>query len=51
MNEHDHEMFAWVRLFNNYDLYSKSDSPPEAAGLRSYYQGLIDRYLPAKLNL
>ena len=44
-------MFAWVRLFNNYDLYSKSDNPPDAAELRPYYQGLIDRYLPAKLNL
>ena len=49
--DRDREMFAWVRLFNNYDLYSKSDSPPNAAELRPYYQGLIDRYLPAKLNL
>lgn len=51
MNARDREMFAWVRLFNNYDLYSKSDNPPDAAGLRPYFQGLIDRYLPAKLNL
>ena len=29
----------------------KSDNPPDAAELRPYYQGLIDRYLPAKLNL
>ncbi len=51
MNDRDREMFAWVRLFNGYDLYSKSDRPPAAAELRPYYQGLIDRYLPAKLNL
>lgn len=51
MNDRDREMFAWVRLFNGYDLYSKSDRPPDAAELRPYYQGLIDRYLPAKLNL
>ena len=51
MNDRDREMFAWVRLFNGYDLYSKSDKPPDAAELRPYYQGLIDRYLPAKLNL
>jgi len=24
MNEHDHEMFKWVNLFNPYDLYSKN---------------------------
>ena len=51
MNDRDREMFAWVRSFNNYDLYSKSDRPPRATELRPYYQGLIDRYLPAKLNL
>lgn len=51
MNDRDREMFAWVRLFNNYDLYSKSDRPLRATELRPYYQGLIDRYLPAKLNL
>ncbi len=51
MNDRDREMFAWVRLFNGYDLYSKSDRPPDAAELRPYYEGLIERYLPAKLNL
>lgn len=50
MNDRDHEMFRWVRAFNGYDLYSKSDRQPDAAELRPYYQGLIDRYLPARLN-
>jgi len=51
LSDRDREMFAWVRLFNGYDLYSKSDRPPLAAELKPYYEGLIDRYLPAKLNL
>jgi len=51
MNDRDREMFEWVRSFNNYDLYSKSDRSPRATELRPYYEGLIDRYLPAKLNL
>ncbi len=51
MNDRDREMFAWVRLFNGYDLYSKSDQPPDLAELRPCYEALIDRYLPAKLNL
>lgn len=50
MNEHDREMFEWVRRFNPYDLYSKSDSRVSAAELRPYYQELIDRYLPGTLR-
>ena len=29
MSEKDHEMFKWVKLFNPYDLYSKSPVPPK----------------------
>ncbi|KAJ7146910.1 inositol oxygenase [Mycena epipterygia] len=35
-----------VRAFNPYDLYSKSDDAVDAAALRPYYQGLIDKYFP-----
>jgi inositol oxygenase len=28
MNQHDEEMFAWVRKFNPYDLYSKGRERP-----------------------
>jgi inositol oxygenase len=38
-----------VQAFNPYDLYSKSESAPDVAALRPYYQGLINRYLPAKI--
>lgn len=34
-----------VLAFNAYDLYSKSDSPPDPVALRPYYEGLIDKYI------
>jgi inositol oxygenase len=49
-NDHDHEMFKWVREFNQYDLYSKSQQPPSVAELRPYYEELIAEFLPAELN-
>jgi inositol oxygenase len=49
MNDHDREMFQWVRAFNPYDLYSKCPTPPDVEKLRPYYDQLIKKYLPAKL--
>jgi inositol oxygenase len=49
MNERDREMFAWVREFNPYDLYSKSSERPDVAALKPYYQELIGEYFPAEL--
>lgn len=51
MDDHDHEMFKWVRAFNPYDLYSKSPKPPVVSELKPYYQELIAKYLPATLRL
>lgn len=50
MNEHDHEMFRWVDLFNPYDLYSKNPSPPDWTELRPYYEDLVAKYLPGTLK-
>lgn len=50
MDAHDHEMFKWVKLFNPYDLYSKSPTPPDVNKLRSYYEDLVAKYLPATLK-
>jgi len=50
MNAHDREMFEWVKKFNPYDLYSKSESKPDAKVLRPYYQGIIDKYFPARVD-
>ncbi len=51
MDDHDREMFEWVRKFNPYDLYSKSPKPPVVAELRPYYEGLIAKYLPEKIRM
>lgn len=50
MNDHDREMMEWVRTFNPFDLYSKSDAKPNFAELRPYYDDLINEFFPAKLN-
>jgi inositol oxygenase len=50
MNEHDRKMFAWVRAFNPYDLYSKSAERPSVVALKPYYEDLISRYFPAELS-
>jgi inositol oxygenase len=50
MNDHDQAMFQWVRAFNPYDLYTKSDAPPNVKALRPYYEDLIRRYFPAELS-
>ncbi len=46
MNDHDRAMFRWVEAFNPYDLYTKSDAPPNVAELRPYYEELIGKYFP-----
>ena len=50
MNDHDREMFAWVRKFNPYDLYSKAENPPDVEKLKPYYQELIAKYFPPTLR-
>ena len=49
-DDRDHEMFEWVRRFNGYDLYSKSDSRPDVDRLRPFYQELIDEYFPSEID-
>ncbi len=51
MDDHDREMFKWVKKFNPYDLYSKSPKPPVVSELKPYYQDLIAKYLPATLKM
>lgn len=50
MNDKDVEMFEWVKKFNPYDLYSKAPVPPNAKELLPYYNDLVAKYLPEKLN-
>ena len=50
MNDRDREMFAWVRKFNPYDLYSKSHERPNLLELKPFYEDLVEEFLPAKLR-
>ena len=46
----DRQMFDWVREFNEYDLYSKADEPPNVEELKPYYQELIGKYFPDRIG-
>jgi inositol oxygenase len=50
MDDHDREMFKWVKLFNPYDLYSKNPTPPNWTELKPYYEDLVAKYLPPTLK-
>jgi inositol oxygenase len=50
LDDHDREMFQWLKLFNPYDLYSKSPKPPDWNELRPYYENLVSKYLPKTLR-
>lgn len=50
MNDHDREMFQWVRAFNPYDLYTKSKERPNVDELRPYYEDLVAEFLPPVLD-
>jgi len=50
MNDHDRELFRWVRAFNPYDLYSKAAERPNVAALRPYYEELIAEFFPSVLQ-
>jgi inositol oxygenase len=49
LDDHDREMFKWVKEFNQFDLYSKADEVPDVQKLKPYYQKLISKYFPEKL--
>ncbi len=50
LDDHDREMLKWVKLFNPYDLYSKSPTPPDWKKLQPYYEDLVAKYLPPVLK-
>lgn len=49
MNDNDKKMMEWVREFNPFDLYSKSDSKPQLDELKPFYDDLINEFFPAKI--
>jgi len=47
----DEEMLRWVKEFNKFDLYSKSDDVPDVANIKPYYESLLVKYgLSGKLR-
>ena len=49
MNEKDHAMLPWVKIFNKYDLYTKSDNI--CTHLKDYYLNLAYKYIGTELTL
>jgi len=49
-NEKDKDMYFWIKEFNKFDLYSKSDKLPDVEALMPYYQSLIDKYVPGTVK-
>jgi inositol oxygenase len=46
----DDALLSAVVEFNSFDLYTKSDEQPDVDKVWPYYQSLIDRYIPGKLE-
>jgi len=49
-DEEDMKLLEWVREFNKFDLYTKCEVMPDIEALKPYYQSLIDKYMPGKLE-
>jgi inositol oxygenase len=49
-NQEDREMLKWIKIFNRFDLYSKSHEVPNFHEVKDYYYGLIEKYLPGVLS-
>jgi inositol oxygenase len=50
MNDHDEQMFEWVRKFNAYDLYSKGRERPDIKEIKPYYEDLVAEFFPAEID-
>lgn len=49
MDDRDRELFQWVKRFNPYDLYTKSDVKPDWDAVLPYYRRLVAKYFPDSL--
>ncbi|CAJ0565315.1 unnamed protein product, partial [Mesorhabditis spiculigera] len=49
-SERDRQLHDAIMELNACDLYSKSDERPNVQELKSYYQGLIDKYIPGTVK-
>lgn len=46
LDDYDRELLPWLKRFQRFDLYSKSDTPMDVGALKEYYSGLIAKYIP-----
>ena len=44
MSQKDKKMFHWLKLFNQYDLYTKNDNKKISNYTMNYYKDLIRKY-------
>ena len=44
MDENDKKMITWVKLFNKYDLYTKTNDKKIEEEVLTYYKTLIEKY-------
>lgn len=45
MNEEDHQYLEWILDFNQYDLYTKSNTLYDLDKMREYYEPIAEKYL------
>ncbi|XVE57429.1 hypothetical protein DITRI_Ditri04bG0090200 [Diplodiscus trichospermus] len=50
MSEEDKENMKWLKVFNKYDLYSKSKVLVDVEEVKPYYESHIAKYFPEKLK-
>ena len=50
MNSKDKETLEAVNHFNQFDLYSKEDTPDISDEVKEYYSQLLDEYFPEVLQ-
>lgn len=50
LNENDTKMMKWVKVFNQYDLYSKAEEVPDVILLKPYYTDLINDFFPDRIK-
>lgn len=50
MNDKDKHMMPWLKLFSQYDLYSKSTEKLDIVALKPYYEELVAEFFPREIN-
>lgn len=49
MDDYDRKMMPWLKIFSQYDLYSKNPEPIDFEKVKLFYQELVAEFLPEKL--